>query len=74
MKSILKKIIITFFWAFLGRKNLVRFARFLTNAAQLDVDNRMTTNGELLVQDILAKHISKDEPIVAFDCGANIGE
>jgi len=74
MKSILKKIIITFFWAILGRKNLIRFARFLTNAARLDVDNRMTTNGELLVQDILAKHISKDEPIVAFDCGANIGE
>ncbi len=74
MKSILRRIIAAIFWILLGRKNLVRFARFLSNEARFDVNNNMTTNGEMLVQDVLVKHITRTEPIVVFDCGANMGE
>jgi FkbM family methyltransferase len=57
-----------------GRRNLARAARFLTNTARLDIKNDMHTNGELLVQKVILKHFPTDRDLVVFDVGANIGE
>ncbi|HLX61629.1 MAG TPA: FkbM family methyltransferase [Planctomycetota bacterium] len=62
-------------WGLLGRRNLVRFSRFLANESRLDVRNEMTSNGELLIQQIVLKQLvaGESKPIV-FDVGANVGE
>jgi FkbM family methyltransferase len=58
----------------LGRKNMVRFGRFVLNFARLDLDNDMAHNGELMVQDIVLSHIPQDRTVVVFDVGANLGK
>ena len=60
-------------WYTLGRKNLVRLARFLNNGSRLDVDNDPKTNGETIVQSTVLKHLKQNEKICIFDIGANIG-
>jgi FkbM family methyltransferase len=59
----------------MGRRNLTRLARFLTNESRLDVKNDMESNGERLVQNIFIgiARLSK-APVVVFDVGANIGD
>jgi FkbM family methyltransferase len=61
------------FWYTLGRKNLVRFARFLNNESRLDVFNDPKTNGEIVVQSIVIKHLKHNDNICIFDVGANVG-
>ena len=58
----------------IGRRNLVRVARYLTNTARLDVLNDMRLNGELLVQDTVLANFPADRELVVFDVGANLGE
>ncbi|HUS18356.1 MAG TPA: FkbM family methyltransferase [Terriglobales bacterium] len=59
--------------ALVGRPNLVRLARAMTMMARRDVANEMGSNGELLVQQIVLRHL-KEQVLVAFDVGANAGE
>ena len=75
MKNLIKKIIVTIFWGLMGRRNLARFARFLTNEVRLDTSNDMDSNGERLVQHAaLDFALSAKDPITIFDAGANVGD
>ena len=56
-----------------GRRNLARAARFLTNVARLDVTNNLLENGETLVQDTVIAHTPEDNRLIAVDVGANAG-
>lgn len=68
MKRALSKLV----WTVIGRRNMARLGRFLSNEARLDVPNVMESNGELMVQCVVLEH-TLDSPTV-FDVGANIGE
>lgn len=58
----------------LGRRNVVRLGRFLSNEARLDFNNDMSRNGELMVQRaVLARHPSS-EPLHVIDVGGNVGD
>jgi len=61
-------------WLAMGRRNLVRLGRMLSNEGRLDIPNRMDRNGEMLVQEIFLRHGSGTRPVFAFDVGANVGE
>lgn len=54
----------------LGRRNLVRISRLLLDHARRDVPNRMQSNGERLVQRVIARGRSR---LTVFDVGANVG-
>jgi FkbM family methyltransferase len=60
-------------WYILGRKNLVRLARFLNNGSRLDIVNDQKTNGETIVQSTVLEYLKHNEKICTFDVGANIG-
>jgi len=55
-----------------GRRQLVRAARFALDYARRDLPNRMASNGELLVQDIVRSSPRKG-PLTVLDVGANVG-
>lgn len=57
----------------MGRRNVARLGRFLSNRARLDVLNDMRSNGELLVIDAVLAARGTDR-FVAFDVGANVGD
>lgn len=57
----------------MGRTNLARFARFLTNQVRLDVPNSMASNGERMVQEVVLSHARGPVPQI-LDVGANAGE
>jgi FkbM family methyltransferase len=60
-------------WASIGRRNLARLGRFLSNEARLDVPNDMARNGELDIQrQSLANATSGTNHV--FDVGANVGD
>lgn len=73
MRRTMKRIVGPFFWFVFGRKNMVRFGKFILNFARLDLDNHMEQNGELMVQDVVLSHIPHDSEVVFFDVGANLG-
>lgn len=57
----------------IGRGQLARAARFITNAVRLDVPNDLTRNGEtLVVESVLQGHAGGRPPVI-LDCGANVG-
>jgi len=56
----------------MGRGNLVRVSRFLLDYARRDVPNRMSSNGEWMVQDVILA-ASTSDPVVVFDVGAHVG-
>ena len=59
MKNLAKSILIKSLWYGLGRKNVVRLGRFLSNQGRLDVGNAPATNGELATQmQVLKNHQS----------------
>jgi FkbM family methyltransferase len=70
----LKAMAGNFLMGTIGRRNLVRVARYLTNTARLDVLNDMRVNGEALVQDTVLTNFAADRELVVFDVGANLGE
>lgn len=57
----------------MGRRNVARLGRFLSNRARLDVPNDMRSNGELLVIDAQLA-VRGTDGFVAFDVGANVGD
>ena len=73
MKYLGKHILVRSLWLILGRKNLVRLGRFLSNEARFDVPNAISSNGELSVQQRVLAKDSGTEPMVVFDVGANVG-
>lgn len=58
----------------LGRKNLVRLGRFLSNGGRLDVQNDPDSNGETRVQREFLAGQPASAPLVVLDVGANIGD
>jgi FkbM family methyltransferase len=72
-KKIAKSLLLNVLWYILGRRNLVRLARFLNNESRLDVNNDPATNGETTVQSTVLKNLKHNERICIFDIGANIG-
>lgn len=55
-----------------GRRNLLRYSRFLQDYARRDLPNQLEVNGERLLQAaILAGSTSR--PVTVFDVGANVG-
>ena len=73
LQHLMKRTLVKGLWGALGRKNLVRFSRFLANEARLDLSNDMDKNGELDVQ-AASLRMSSHDPIIAFDVGANVGD
>lgn len=55
-----------------GRHNLVRAGEYLSRAGRRDMPNRLSTNGEKLLQQVVLSHL-REKPAVVVDCGANLG-
>ncbi|MAG85810.1 MAG: hypothetical protein CMB97_00115 [Flavobacteriaceae bacterium] len=72
LKKSFKSLILNLSWLLLGRKNLLRLARFLYDGVCLDINNNIKANGEMMVQSCILAHCSNN--ICVFDVGANIGE
>lgn len=73
LKKMAKMLLLKSLWYLLGRRNLVRLARFLTNESRLDVPNDSETNGERLVIERFLAKVAPQNAIV-FDVGANVGD
>lgn len=73
-KKIGKSVLLNSLWYTLGRGNLVRLARFLTNEVRLDVGNDPSTNGEIMVQSCLLVNYRHQENLCVLDVGANVGD
>lgn len=73
LKTIAKSLLLNALWHALGRRNLVRLARFLNNESRLDVNNNPATNGETIVQSTVLENLKHNDSICIFDVGANIG-
>jgi FkbM family methyltransferase len=58
----------------LGRRNIVRLGRFLSNEGRLDLLNEIDRNGENLVQRAALQQAPTGADVVIFDVGANVGE
>ncbi len=56
----------------IGRKTLVRSARFLLDYSRRDLPNQLGTNGEWMVQDIILAHRGH-APLTVLDIGAHVG-
>ena len=75
MKNLIKKAVAPLLWGVMGRRNLARFARYLTNEVRLDVGNDMESNGERVVQKAALNLASSSKTqVTIFDAGANIGD
>lgn len=73
MKNAASRALVRVLWLALGRRNLARLARLLTNAARLDIANDLASNGEGLVQSVLLRHMAGRGRPVVLDVGANVG-
>jgi FkbM family methyltransferase len=73
LKKFVKSLLLNLLWYTLGRKNLVRFARFLSNESRLDVNNDPSSNGEFTVQSCIFANCGNNQTICVFDVGANTG-
>ncbi|MCK6511757.1 FkbM family methyltransferase [Myxococcota bacterium] len=70
-----KEILSRALWSSIGRKNLVRLGRFLSNQGRLDLNNDPRSNGEYALQEyVLSLHRNKQDALCVFDVGANVGE
>ncbi len=59
--------------ASLGRRNVARLGRYLSNRARFDVRNDIQTNGELVVLDAALRNFAEASIFIALDIGANVG-
>jgi FkbM family methyltransferase len=57
----------------LGRRNVVRLGRFLSNEGRLDAGNLLTSNGEQFVQSCLHRLAPPATAAIVLDIGANVG-
>jgi FkbM family methyltransferase len=72
-RTIARWMLVKPLWVLLGRQDLVRLARFLSNEARLDLTNAMEANGELLVQEVVVEAARTSGALTALDVGANVG-
>ena len=73
MKDLLFTLLAGRFGRLVGRRNLVRAGSFLARAGRQDIPNRISTNGEALLQkDVLTN--AEGDNLVVIDCGANRGQ
>jgi FkbM family methyltransferase len=56
-----------------GRRNVVRTARFVLSRARLDYPNDLSTNGESALQRWILQSLPTGEQIHVVDVGANVG-
>ena len=68
-----KGLMLRSLWSAVGRRNVVRLGRFLSNEARYDIPNGIETNGERLVQETCSSFVT-DGPLVVIDVGANVGD
>jgi FkbM family methyltransferase len=61
-------------WRIVGRRQVVRLARFVLDQSRLDVPNALHSNGERLLQRAALTLAADGGPLTIFDVGANIGE
>jgi len=73
IRQLVKQTLVKSLWCTLGRRDLVRLGRFLSNESRLDGPNEMQKNGEGLVQRFCLEHFAKEPQSVVFDVGANVG-
>ncbi len=71
-KEVLRSVIIPSAERLVGRVNLVRLARFLTNEVRLDTGNDMRGNGERMVMRVLCERAGRN--MTVLDIGANVGD
>ncbi len=72
MRIALQRLLVAGLWAALGRRNLVRLARFLSMESRLDLNAGVDANGEPLVRAAVARHAGR--PFHVLDVGAHTGE
>jgi FkbM family methyltransferase len=72
-KAAAKALLVRSLWSTLGRRDLARLGRFLSNQARYDVPNAIDTNGERLVQETCSRMVEQG-PMVVLDVGANVGD
>ena len=73
MKEVLFSILTGIVGRLIGRNNLVRYGNFLSRAGRLDYPNKLSNNGEAMVQKVVLDH-SNSKKTTIIDCGANKGE
>lgn len=69
-----KRALIRSLWWGLGRRNLVRLGRFLTNEGRLDLPLDMATDGELLLLQRVLENVDTEGRVELVDVGANVGD
>lgn len=69
----LKHLLSKSLWLLLGRRNLARLGRFLSNEARLDGANDPATNGEYALQGEVLRASRDRQPLCVLDVGANVG-
>ena len=72
MRSALKRLLAAGLWTALGRRNLVRLARFLSMESRLDLNAGVDAHGEPVVRAAVARHAGR--PFDVLDVGAHTGE
>ena len=73
-QKLVKSLLVQSLWRVIGRRNLVRLGRFLSNEARLDVPNNSVSNGECAVQQCVLRKDQGVDTICVFDVGANVGQ
>lgn len=76
LRKITRSLLVRTLWTLLGRKNLVRLGRLLSNEGRLDVLNDPTNNGETLIQSCVWKYhtLHATPSLCVLDVGANVGD
>jgi FkbM family methyltransferase len=74
MKDLAKKAVVNTLWGLMGRRNLVRFARTLSQEARFDAGNEIASNGERLVQAVAIEATPRERAPIILDVGANVGD
>jgi FkbM family methyltransferase len=74
MQKLMKRALVGSLWTVMGRRNLVRLGRFLSNEGRLDVQDDLHSNGEQIVQEIALRFSPAGRKLVMLDVGANLGD
>ncbi len=74
LRELGKELLSRTLWHTIGRKNLVRLGRFLSNQGRLDGNNDARHNGEFFLQSSILADPPKEGAMCVFDVGANVGE
>jgi FkbM family methyltransferase len=70
----LKQLVMRVLAQSVDRRTLVRAGRFLSSTGRLEFGNEIESNGERMVQQVVARHYPRSKPLVVLDVGANCGD